>query len=622
MYSDRMFKKIISITIIVALLASISPVFAAAVPGFTECTDSIDNDSDGLIDFPDDPGCIDPNDDDEFNAPLVPDPIILVPGIGGSWNWGVMLNSPFSTGWKFTPGAKTYGPFLDALEDQGLELGEEVFVAFYDWRLPNYDSARDYLIPVIDEALGVTGANKVDLVAHSMGGLVARSYIQSDLYRDDVDQMIFNGTPNHGSSDVYSVWEGGNIPNNWELAKRMVLDVYLGYLTRSRSALAWYFKIHEDIMSVAEMLPIYDYVRDIASNVLKPHNLLIEQNPVLGDYSDDLSTLTSRVREVHNIVGNNVLTVGEIPTVVRESDDTPLWVDGKPEPFDPVRNTEAGDGTVPLISAELSGITSVILDTEHKNLLSTGANAIFSALSLTDPGLVALPNEPDSALGLWFASPVAPKVIGPDGAYITKDFSSIPDAEYDGEPDPNGVKIIYIPNPLLGEYRIELTATGDGEYHLGTIYLDEDSDAGSITQGTIATGQTIKYLFELSGTETEELQVSELTANYLLQKMLDLLEAYRAAGAITKAGFYWQLRARLGTLKVLNENATKLAEQLNSTPAWLAKLLANGVAGMQGNVLRQLGSLIDFLKAQSNSGLSESAAAELIDVAGEIKDLL
>jgi hypothetical protein len=40
-------------------------------PPVFQCNDGIDNDGDGLIDFPADPGCTDANDDDEFNAPPV-----------------------------------------------------------------------------------------------------------------------------------------------------------------------------------------------------------------------------------------------------------------------------------------------------------------------------------------------------------------------------------------------------------------------------------------------------------------------------------------------------------------------------------------------------------------------
>lgn len=45
----------------------------------------------------------------------------------------------------------------------------------------------------------ITNSSKVDLVTHSMGGLVARWYIQQSNYENDVRKLIMLGTPNHGA---------------------------------------------------------------------------------------------------------------------------------------------------------------------------------------------------------------------------------------------------------------------------------------------------------------------------------------------------------------------------------------------------------------------------------------
>lgn len=43
-------------------------------------------------------------------------------------------------------------------------------------------------------------AMKVDLIAHSMGGLVARSYVEGDRYVGGIDRLFLIGTPNRGST--------------------------------------------------------------------------------------------------------------------------------------------------------------------------------------------------------------------------------------------------------------------------------------------------------------------------------------------------------------------------------------------------------------------------------------
>lgn len=56
-----------------------------------------------------------------------------------------------------------------------------------------------------------TGADKVIIVGHSMGGLSAREYIRSSYYQNDVAKLITIGTPHLGAkSDNLNVWWFGN----------------------------------------------------------------------------------------------------------------------------------------------------------------------------------------------------------------------------------------------------------------------------------------------------------------------------------------------------------------------------------------------------------------------------
>lgn len=58
------------------------------------------------------------------------------------------------------------------------------------------------LMQKIEEVKRQTGAKKVDVVAHSMGGLITRWYIQKmgKSYKNDINQLIMIATPNHGSA--------------------------------------------------------------------------------------------------------------------------------------------------------------------------------------------------------------------------------------------------------------------------------------------------------------------------------------------------------------------------------------------------------------------------------------
>ncbi len=63
-----------------------------------------------------------------------------------------------------------------------------------------------------------TGASQVDLVVHSMGGLVSRWYIQQPGYQGDVRRLIMLGTPNHGSEIfpiAYAIFINANFVPAW-----------------------------------------------------------------------------------------------------------------------------------------------------------------------------------------------------------------------------------------------------------------------------------------------------------------------------------------------------------------------------------------------------------------------
>ncbi|MFT3716322.1 MAG: alpha/beta fold hydrolase [Gordonia sp. (in: high G+C Gram-positive bacteria)] len=67
--------------------------------------------------------------------------------------------------------------------------------------------SSDQLRRYIDVVLKRTGAKKVDIVAHSQGGLVARHYIKyngganlRDTSKNKVQRLVMLGTPNHGTT--------------------------------------------------------------------------------------------------------------------------------------------------------------------------------------------------------------------------------------------------------------------------------------------------------------------------------------------------------------------------------------------------------------------------------------
>ena len=60
--------------------------------------------------------------------------------------------------------------------------------------------AEEHLAPFVDEVLGMTGADKVNIIAHSMGGLDSRYLVSSLGYHDRVASVVTISSPHRGSA--------------------------------------------------------------------------------------------------------------------------------------------------------------------------------------------------------------------------------------------------------------------------------------------------------------------------------------------------------------------------------------------------------------------------------------
>ena len=158
-------------------------------------------------------------------------PILFVPGIMGSTHKKYLRNLPamppgikpsdmvlvdplWTVGWHTLESYLTSSPLT-------YQSGVDVFRLPYDWTMKVEDIAREVLKPKIDQIKAKTGMSQVYVVAHSMGGLVARTYIQSNYFEQDIAKLITVGTPHRGSMDGYMLWASG-APNGF--VERFAID--------------------------------------------------------------------------------------------------------------------------------------------------------------------------------------------------------------------------------------------------------------------------------------------------------------------------------------------------------------------------------------------------------------
>jgi pimeloyl-ACP methyl ester carboxylesterase len=97
--------------------------------------------------------------------------------------------------------ASVWSGWIDELNNTGI-YAEAVTFGEND---PDYDacgSSADHaadLNQIIEDFKSRTDAEKINLVAHSKGGLDARVYLANNLANEDVENLIMIGTPNRGS---------------------------------------------------------------------------------------------------------------------------------------------------------------------------------------------------------------------------------------------------------------------------------------------------------------------------------------------------------------------------------------------------------------------------------------
>jgi hypothetical protein len=166
---------------------------------------------------------------------------------------------------------------IDEFADQSYLENETLFTFPYDWRygvsgvMLTGETNSDLLKEKIDEILQQTGADKVDVVAHSMGGLLVKQYVMENPTDNNIGKAIFVGVPNTGAPKAVKVLlQGDNF----------------GVLGLNDSEIK---KISENMPSAYDLLPSQKYY-DVKGSFIKTIEEveLTTENPTQQNIVDDL----------------------------------------------------------------------------------------------------------------------------------------------------------------------------------------------------------------------------------------------------------------------------------------------------------------------------------------------
>jgi hypothetical protein len=331
----------------------------------------------------------------------------------------------------------------------------------------------------------------VDLIGHSLGGLVSRSYFGN--HASKVDKIVTLGTPHQGAVQAYQALAGGVISQtpNWETVALNMLLQLRGLNYRTAADL-----LRQEVPVLNNLIPTFDFIKRGRKAI--PNSTLSFKNDWLKNANNSFNSFSS-IYFISGKTGKNTpewLKVRSRNLLDRLLD---LWPDGKP-----YRSIDGwGDQTVLLRSSFLGNSPQVIFPVSHRQLPSDTAviQDVLNNLGIQPLSIPTNPSYPiNNTLVFLIASPVALKVTTPEGQNL------VPDAQ----------GFIVISSPSAGRYIAKLVGIGGGKYHLlvGQLF---DQRLWNVYEGNSKKGKEVTYNFQIDPNSPQQ--------NPLVQSDQELLKA-------------------------------------------------------------------------------------------------
>jgi hypothetical protein len=371
-----------------------------------------------------------------------------------------------------------------------------VLRAPYDWRISintrsTGNSVEKYLMKYIDEAKNKAQTDKVHIVAHSLGGLLVRSYIQSSKYRNDIDKFYIIGSPHKGGADIYYTWEGADVFDSFPYIREGSIenlykqkDLKMKKMTQKQKVEF----IHREMPVALSVMPTPDisYLEDYY-NKGYPVPTTVYQNTFLEDLNNEISLLKQRA-DIRICYGSGKPTTKNIYILGNDPSEY-VYPDGIAVLFSnqdlniaggSFYTTEDGDGTVLASSARISGIEDTEVSIGHAFLPQGCASDAINWITGGGGGWGPLIQSARLTTGLGTLSigiskAVEPIVTNPVGqrygmdqvtGEIMKEISGV-NFEYDQHGGGFGIT-----NPLSGTYQLNLKGKLQKEFSIKLSYVD------------------------------------------------------------------------------------------------------------------------------------------------------
>lgn len=364
---------------------------------------------------------------------------------------------------------------IKKLISEGYEENKDLFVFPYDWRLDIRDSVDNIYSPIlislkdkITQIQNQTGSSKVDIVAHSLGGLLSKYYIKN-YGLGKIDKFIDLGTPHLGAPSTLKTlmfgddlgikfgWFGLKADRVKSISQNMPSAYQLlpseNYFSTSSPDYKYYLYDMDDIdQDGARGRLDFAQTKQFLKNTGR-NEFLLDRAPNIHNDLDFMNPADYGVK-AYNIVGCGVPTIGKFFSLGQKYNGQYYDV-----------AYISGDGTVPEKSAR--SFPSVeeyqVTGVNHSGLTSAeGVGSLVSSLLLNKV------SEFDFVT-YEYISTSTPLCNVPDGDLISfhgpvelpEDFGqNIPNLVYDYIP--NNI-FIFLPTSVTDRVEIKVTAQKKGK---------------------------------------------------------------------------------------------------------------------------------------------------------------
>jgi len=384
--------------------------------------------------------------------------IIILPGLGASWNEKAMVfnQTVGADEWTVTPFVKNYDNLVNILRQQG----KEVLVWNYDWRRP-VEEIKNNLNSFINTNIG--SSEKVDLVGHSLGGLVARMWGQDN--NSKKGKVITLGSPHDGAVSAYEAWNGGKVSDKFDAAG-IALNILLQLNRRNFKTTVETIKSYAPV--IGNLLPDFNFLKSKTGVVNTT-----EFNDYLKSKNQSIGFIDGWIKPVVGIGQSTSewITLGE-RTVFEKI--LGIWPEGVPIKYD----FGDGDRTVLKKSAGFEGQDYYQLASTHGDLVDKSVNYVLTTLGMDTVPEVVSGNSLENKMVFYIGSPAGMNLSCGTDTFESSDFLVVDVKDYKS-------------------CQLKLTGKDNGTYHL--VYgLTNDENSWGYVENEIKNNAEQWWKFDVS----------------------------------------------------------------------------------------------------------------------------